>query len=162
MTAEGRSPRSVRTRNSSNLLGLVRKHPVPYSDACSFSRSHAHAHACWLPCATVSSSSQSRALHSFELFPLELFTGWSASHTSRATDCCLRRDELDAHCNKPRPSYEDKERRGGAPCAEPDRWGAVLLSFVSYTTRRFRPLSRVRLERTEFEVCLRRALLFRS
>ena len=166
MTAEGRSPRPVRTRNSSNLLGLVRKHPVLYSDACSSSRSHAHAHACWLPCAsqsralhslelfTVSSSSQSRALHSFELFPLELFTGWSASHTSRATDCCLRRDELDAHCNKPRPSYEDKERRGGAPCAEPDRWGAVLLSFVSYTTRRFRPLSRVRLERTEFEVCL--------
>jgi len=159
MTAEGRSPRPVRTRNSSNLLGLVRKHPVPYSSTCSFSRSHAGCPALHsLELFTVSSSSQSRALHSFELFPLELFTGWSVSHTSRATDCCLRRDELDAHCNKPRPSYEDKERRGGAPCAEPDRWGAVLLSFVSYTTRRFRPLSRVRLERTEFEVCLRRAL----
>ena len=95
MTAEGRSPRPVRTRNSSNLLGLVRKHPVPYSDACSFSRSHAHAHACWLPCATVSSSSQSRALHSLELFTV---SSSSLSSSSQAGALHTRVERLIVVC----------------------------------------------------------------
>jgi hypothetical protein len=146
MTAEGRSPRPVRTRNSSNLLGLVRKHPVPYSDACSFSRSHAHAHACWLPCATVSSSSQSRALHSLELFTVSSssLSSSSLSSSSQAGALHTRVERLIVVCvgiswTRTITNRAPRTRiRNGAAVRpvliEPDRWGASC--SLSLGTRR--------------------------
>lgn len=150
MTAEGRSPRPVRTRNSSNLLGLVREHPVPYSDARSFSRSHAHAHACW-PCAsqfrtlhrlelfTVSNSSQSRALHRLERFTHEferlivvcVGISWTRTITNRAPRTRIRNGAAVRPVLNPTAGVR-----------------ASRLSFVSYGAT-FPPLSRVPLERTE-------------
>ena len=167
MTAEGRSPRPVRTRNSSNLLGLVREHPVPYSDARSFSRSHAHAHACWLPCA-----SQFRALHR-----LELFTGSSSSQSralprlerfthefERLIVVCVGISWTRTITNR---APRTRIRNGAAvrPVLNPTAGVPVVLSFVSYgatdVSAAF-PCPFGAYGVCQFEVCLRRALLFRS